>query len=455
MFFMWFTERAYHYDPEVEPERARELELEVIRKRSFFSTPNRFYDRDHGAKMLRTYIDEKVYTDTELPQFDGVMLNEHHATPFCLGSVMDVEAAVLARVTKRLKLVLLGNPAATVGNQLRLAEELAMIDMISEGRLVSGWVRGAGCEQLANNTNPALNRELFEESVDFIAKAWTTPGPFRHEGKHLHFRHVNPWVLPVQRPHPPFWIPGLVSPDTVQWCARRRYPYVALATKLEPTLDMWGFYAKAAAAEGYQAGPENFGYVQPVMVADSQERAEELGKRWLFGGTFAHFARPEWMFPSGYNSKAATRRLMSADFGGNAVAGKETLYGTGREKTDEEIEGVRKEIYATFPQALRDLQMIAGTPTNVIPKLKDVLSILRPGIFIFWLEGPSSTKDRMRCLELLDRDVIPALREHGKQLGLAGPFERPVGSTPLRGTEPFPVSDVEALRQARARYGTA
>ncbi len=454
MFMMWFTERAYHYDPDLEPEKHRRLELEIIRKRSFFGTPNEFYDRAHGAKLMKMYLDEKVYTDQNLHNFDGIMLNEHHATPWCLGAVMDVEAAALAYATKRVKILLLGNPAATVGNQLRLAEEIAMIDMISGGRLIPGWVRGAGSEQLANNTNPAFNRELFEESVDFIAKSWSTPGPFRHEGKHLHFRHVNPWVLPVQEP-PPFWIPGLVSPDTAKWCAQRRYPYVALATKLEPTLQLWDFYSKAAAEEGYQAGPENFGYLQPVMVADTQERAEEMGKRFLFGGTFAHFARPEWMFPSGYNSKAATRRLMEADFGGNAVSGKDTLYGTGREQTDEELEAVRAEIYATYPAALKDHTMIAGTPDNVIAKLNEVSTILRPGIFGFWIDGPIPAKDRVRCLELLDRDVIPAMREHAKKEGLPGPFERQVGSVPLQGKEPAPTANVQALKELRARQAAA
>ena len=144
-----------------------------------------------------------MYTDAELLNFDGVMLNEHHATPMCLGSVMDVEAAVLARATQRIKIVLLGNPIATTANPLRLSEELAMIDLISGGRLVPGWVRGAGSEQLSNNTNPALNRELFEESIDVVIQAWTQPGPFRYEGKHFHYRHVNPWVLPLQEPHPP------------------------------------------------------------------------------------------------------------------------------------------------------------------------------------------------------------------------------------------------------------
>lgn len=443
MFFMWFTERAYHYDPELDPEKFRALENEVIRKRSFFATPNTYFEPEVAARLLNQYLDEKIFTDTELLNFDGVMLNEHHGTPFCLGAVMDVEAAALAKATKRVKIVLLGNPVTTVGNPIRLGEELAMIDLISGGRLVPGWVRGAGSEQLANNANPALNRELLEEGIDLIVESWTRPGPFRYEGKHFHFRHVNPWVKPLQQPHPPFWMPGLVSPDTAAWCAKRRIPYIALATKLKPTTELWDFYAQAAAQEGYQAGPENFGFMQPVMVADTQDRAEEMGKRILFGGAFAHFARPEWMFPSGYNSKAATRRLAENDFGPNAT--NKPLYGEGGETTDEEIESVRRIIYDSYAEMQREMVMIAGTPDNVIPRLNKVLDVLRPGIFSFWLDGPVPAADRKRCLELLNSEVIPAMRAYGKVIGLTDPFSCAPGGKLLDGRPPAPVADLEAL----------
>src|SRR5260370_41778266 len=263
MHIMWFTERQYHYDPETEPARSALLENQILRNRSFFGFPNANFHAQQGSMLLNEYLDEKIYSEDL--GFDGLMLNEHHGTPFCLGSVMDVEAAILAKATKRAKIVLLGNPVPTVANALRLAEELSMIDLISKGRLVPGWVRGAGSEQLANNANPAYNREYFEEGVDFIVKAWTTPGPFRYEGKHFHFRFVNPWVLPMQKPHPPIWIPGLISPDTVVWCAKKRFPYIALATKLEPTVEMSNIYTDAAARGGSQAGPDNFAYLQPVF----------------------------------------------------------------------------------------------------------------------------------------------------------------------------------------------
>ena len=90
MHIMWFTERAYHHVPEDE----------VLKLRSFFGVPNKFFDPQKGAQLLNQYLDEKIYPD-ELGTFDGVMLNEHHGTPFCMGAVMDVEAAVLARCTQQ------------------------------------------------------------------------------------------------------------------------------------------------------------------------------------------------------------------------------------------------------------------------------------------------------------------------------------------------------------------
>ncbi len=300
MHIMSFSERAYIHVPEDEI---------INNGSSYFGVPNTFFDPQKGSKLLNEYLDERVYAE-ELG-FDGVMLNEHHQTPFCMGSVMDVEAAILARITKRVKIVLLGNPLP-VADPLRLAEELSMIDMISGGRLVPGWVRGAGSEQLANNINPAFNRERFNEAHDFIIQAWTKPGPWRYEGKHYHYRFVNPWVLPLQQPHPQIWIPGLISPETVIWCAKHRYPYVALGTNLEPTLEMVNLYADVAAQEGYQAGPENFGYLQNVVVAETEEKAQELGRGFVYGGGFGAFARAEWMFPPGYNSKEATKRLAKA-----------------------------------------------------------------------------------------------------------------------------------------------
>src|SRR5215211_4300786 len=150
MFIGYFTERPYQ-DPGSGYFGAAGRDITDL------GLSNSAYDPKLGAELYHRYLDEKVYA--EEMGFDGVMLNEHHGTPFCMGSVMDVEAAILARITKRVRIVLLGNPLP-VADPLRLAEELAEIDMISEGRLVPGWVRGSGSESLFNNANPAFNREL-------------------------------------------------------------------------------------------------------------------------------------------------------------------------------------------------------------------------------------------------------------------------------------------------------
>jgi alkanesulfonate monooxygenase SsuD/methylene tetrahydromethanopterin reductase-like flavin-dependent oxidoreductase (luciferase family) len=414
---MFFTERAYHAVPEDE----------VFKRRSFFGVPNKFFDPQKGAQLLNEYLDEKIYCD-ELG-FDGVMLNEHHGTPFCMGAVMDVEASILAKTTKRVKIVLLGNPTPVVSNPLRLAEELAMIDMISGGRLVPGFIRGAGSEQIFNNANPAYNREYFDEAHDLILAAWTKPGPFRWEGKHFHYRFVNPWVLPIQKPHPPIWIPGLISPETVLWTAGHKYPYVALATMLKPTLELFNMYAKLAGDQGYQAGPENFGYLQPVFCAETDEKAEELGKGFLFGGGFSHFARPEWMFPPGYNSKEATKRLAS-QFANPNLPGRAAME-EGDPQNDDEVQELKTRLYNGYPDWQKQGQIVTGSPKTLVKKLRHILEVLRPGIFSFWLDGPIPPKDRRTCVTLLGREVVPALREIGKELGLTSPFEVTPGTRKL------------------------
>ena len=194
---------------------------------------NKHFDPVAGSRLYNHYLEQYVYA--EEVGIDGIMLNEHHNAPFCMQAKANIFAAVLAGATKRVKIVMLGNPLPLAENPIRLAEELAMIDMISKGRLVSGFVRGGGQEQLATGVNPAYNRERFEEAHDLIVKTWTVPGPFRWEGKHYHLRVVNPWQLPLQKPHPPIWAAGILSPETIHWAARQRITYLVLGSALDAT----------------------------------------------------------------------------------------------------------------------------------------------------------------------------------------------------------------------------
>ena len=303
MFLMRFTERAY-------VDYTREDVLNSPNQAVRLTFSNSHFDPQIGSELYNTHLDEYEYS--EEMGFDGLMLNEHHNTPTCLGATMNLEAAILARITKKPKIVLLGNPLPIFDNPIRLAEELAEIDMISRGRLVSGFVRGTGVESLATNTNPLFNRERFEEAHDLLIKTWTTPGPFRWEGKHYQFRVVNPFQTPLQKPHPPIWIPGTGSPETLVWCAERHYPYLFLETDHQGTQDMMEIYAETARQHGYEPGPEHFGYLVRIHVQDTDEKAQEVGKGYMEGNIgVGRVPMPrDYMSPVGYGSASRDPRFL-------------------------------------------------------------------------------------------------------------------------------------------------
>jgi alkanesulfonate monooxygenase SsuD/methylene tetrahydromethanopterin reductase-like flavin-dependent oxidoreductase (luciferase family) len=373
-----------------------------------FTVSNSLYDPQIATKLYHRYLDEKVYA--EEMGFDGLMLNEHHSAPFCMQGVTNVQAAILARITKKVKILLLGNILPIHENPLYLAEQLAMIDVISHGRLIPGFVRGGGSESIAQNAPPHYNRERFQEAHDFIIKTWTTPGPFRWEGKHYHYRYVNPWSVPLQKPHPPVWIPGTASRETVIWAAQHRYPYIMLSTQMEPTRQMFQLYRDTAAELGYEAGPQNLGYMFWLHVEETEEKAVEVGRK-LTQGVRAPYdpgslqAAPWLMSPPGmtsHDARTRTRAMAAIDASGRPHAGAR----------------------ASFEDQVANAGMIVGTPATVVPKIRNILEYLRPGTIIFRTgDGAMTHEEQMRTLKLMGQEVMPALREIGKELGLLGPEE--------------------------------
>lgn len=362
---------------------------------------NSHFDPVAGSRLYNQYLEDYIYA--EECGADGIMLNEHHNAPFCMQAKTNVFASILAAVTKRVKIVILGNPLPLAENPVRLSEELSMIDMISKGRLVSGFVRGGGQEQLATGVNPAFNRERFEEAHDLIVKAWTQPGPFRWEGTHYQHRVVNPWTVPLQKPHPRIWIPGVLSKETVIWTARHRYPYIALNTSPDATRAIWETYSAAAQDVGYTAGPENFGYLIRVHVQESEEKAIENARQFMWmQGEFTGLANPVWANPAGYFSPSGRRNFVE--------------FAVGRAKNPRGA--------MTFEQQLESTMIIAGTPKTVIPRLRWLIEQTRPGIMAFWAnDGSVSPEDSRTCIRLLCQEVMPAVREIGRELGLKSPFE--------------------------------
>ena len=422
MFIGYFTERPYQ-DPESGFFGATGTPIKDL------TLSNGVYNPELGASLYNRYLDEKVYA--EEMGFDGLMLNEHHSTPFCMGGAMNVEASILARITKRAKIVLMGNILPIWDDPLWLVEQLAMIDLISRGRLVSGWVRGTGRESVAHNSPPPYNWERFKEAHEFIIKAWTTPGPFRWEGKHYQYRHVNPWVRPYQKPHPQIWLPGVVSRDSLVWAAEQRIPYIMLSTEMEPTRQAFQLYHDTAAEQGYESGPQNLGYLWKVHVDETEELAEATARKYIQGPSNPFLAGNEGTTNAallGLPGLSSRHRVLPTQAVATTARG-----------------GAGGVLGRPYERQIEDYTIITGTPKTVIPKIRHVLEYLRPGSVFFWDgDGAMTHDDAMRSLRLMGEEVIPAVREIAKDLELPGSFEVDTATgKPIPQETPEATADIE------------
>ncbi len=366
--------------------------------------PNEHFNAEAVSGLYQERLKEYLYV--EEVGFDGIMLNEHHNAPFCLQAKCNIFAAVLAAMTSRVKIELLGNPLPVNDNPVRLAEEIGMIDLISKGRIISGFVRGGGTEQISTNANPAYNRERFVESHDLIVKTWTEPGPWRWEGNHFQLRVVNPWIVPLQKPHPRIWMPGVASKETVIFAAEHRYPFVALSTTIDITKKIWALYDETARRVGYEAGPETKGYEMRIHVQDTEEKALEAARHYMWmQGEFTGVTHPVWHNPAGYGSPSWRKQFVEM--------------ANGRRKNVANVDST------TTVEDLRTTgNIIAGTPDQVIEAVRHLLTELRPGILNMWCsDGGMSHETTMRCIELMGREVLPAVRQIADGLGLQSPFE--------------------------------
>jgi alkanesulfonate monooxygenase SsuD/methylene tetrahydromethanopterin reductase-like flavin-dependent oxidoreductase (luciferase family) len=316
--------------------------------------PNTHFDPMKAHVLYNEYHEQYALADEV--GFDGIMTNEHHSAYWCMKPCVNLDAAVISKVTKRAKIAILGNVIA-VNDPIRMAEEIAMLDCYSGGRIISGFVRGGAVETLQAGIDPTENRERFEEAHDLIVKCWTTPGPFRYEGKHYHYRAVNPWVLPMQKPHPDIWFPGTGSPESVVWAAQHGYPYMNLGAVLDITMWLKQIYIDTALEAGYKPGPEHFGYLLKAVVADTDEKAQEIGRHFVWTDANRMKGPREHNDPPGYQSREALRVKQQRPTGRFGDVTKRPSY-----EEQQELNIV-----------------LVGSPETVTRKLTKVITELNPG----------------------------------------------------------------------------
>jgi alkanesulfonate monooxygenase SsuD/methylene tetrahydromethanopterin reductase-like flavin-dependent oxidoreductase (luciferase family) len=264
----YFSEMAYH--PAWE-EGLKRCSLRVV-------LPNGHFDPKVGHQLLNRYLDEFAYAD-EVGL--DIMVNEHHSTVTCLTASVPMALAIIARETKTARLLSLGNPIANRPDPVRVAEEMAWIDVLSGGRLEMGLVKGAPYEIAPANSNPARLMRRYWEAHDLILKALSnTDGPFNWEGEYFHYRNVNIWPRPLQQPTPPVWMTGL-SVETGKLAAERGH---VVATLLYGSVakPMFEAYRKRASELGWTAGPDRLAYAAVIGVGNTRE--EGLRRADLIAG---------------------------------------------------------------------------------------------------------------------------------------------------------------------------
>ena len=238
------------------------------------TVPNRLWDDGKARGLYQEYIDQLSYAD-ELG-FDGLVLNEHHQNIYGLMPSPNLIAAALTQRTTRGKIVVLGNLLPLHLNPMRIAEEYAMLDQMSNGRLIAGFAPGGGPETFNYDIPSANSREKFWEAVDLIVRAWTEDGPFAHEGRHYPLRYVNPWPKPLQKPLPPIWIPGSRSASTLAEVARRGFCYFLSSRSHGGETDKaQRQFAEVLARHGDSYVPSRFGILLSAYVSESDRQARE------------------------------------------------------------------------------------------------------------------------------------------------------------------------------------
>ena len=209
MKLLWFHLMPYPELPEDFADRARSVWVDI---------PSDLYDPQVMARAYADYLDQLEHADEA--GFDGICVNEHHQNGYGLMPSPNLMAASLARRTSRAAIVVLGNSLVLYNPPVRVAEELAMIDCLSNGRLVAGFPVGTPMDTaFCYGQNPATLRSKYHEAHDLVLRAWTEREPFTFNGEFTKLRYVNIWPRPLQQPHPPVWIPGGGSIETWGWTA--------------------------------------------------------------------------------------------------------------------------------------------------------------------------------------------------------------------------------------------
>jgi alkanesulfonate monooxygenase SsuD/methylene tetrahydromethanopterin reductase-like flavin-dependent oxidoreductase (luciferase family) len=329
-------------------------------------------------------------------------VNEHHSNGYGLMPSPNLIASSLARRTTDTALCVMGNSLALYNPPTRVAEEFAMIDCISGGRLIAGFPVGSPMDTCyAYGQNPSLLRERYYEAHDLVKKAWTEKDTFAFSGRFNQQRYVNIWPRPIQNnPHPPIWIPGGGSIETWRWCAEMDYVYCYLSyygykAGLHTMQGFWSEMEKL----GKDRNPYRAGFLQFVGVAESRQQALDLytePAEYFYGRCLHVDAR--FALPPGYTTEGTQR------------AGIEGMMAKAANVANPATKAALK---ATNMKDIVDGgYVLIGSPDEVIEQIRHVGTSLNVGHLMLLLQYGNMSKDTTKYnTRLFAEKVMPHVKD--------------------------------------------
>ncbi|MGE0485290.1 MAG: LLM class flavin-dependent oxidoreductase [Gammaproteobacteria bacterium] len=375
------------------PYRDLPADFEKKYKSAWFSLPfSEVGDAGKCAQYFNWTLDELIFAAES--GFDGVCTNEHHQNAYGFMVNPNMMGSVLARATRGtdVAIVQMGETAVFLNPPIRVAEEYAMLDCISEGRLVAGFPVGLGGDfSYSYGMAPLEQRARYYEAHDLIKKAWTDTEGFAWNGKYYQLPMVNIWPQPMQRPHPPIWVPGNASPSTWDFVIKNDYSYCFLTYfGAKGAKHMVNGFWNRCEELGRDRNPYRMGFLCPVGVADTDAEADAI-----YGPAAEYFYHkglhlPEQLLaPPGHMTHSSLSHLIT----------KRPF------PPFDELKSLRyKDMNA------RDF-VVCGSAKTVTERLLEIVKTLNVGhLMILPQFGSLSHEKTMDNIARISKDVLPHLR---------------------------------------------
>lgn len=312
--------------------------------------------------------------------FDWVTVAEHHFAPFSLTPNPLIMAGALTQVVKRAKIALLGANVPIL-NPIRVAEEMAMLDTMSGGRVVAGMLRGTANEYVTYNINPAESRGRFEEALQLIKMAWTETEPFGWQGRYYEYRTISIWPRPVQKPHPKIYMSGS-SPESGEFAAKNRIGLGFAVTNVPLAKKALTWFRAQAREHGWQPEPEDVIYRLGVHCAATDEQA-------LDDLTEATKGAPK-------TSLTMSNRALEGAIASTGYYGRD-------------IESQRQRLMpADLKTRIENGQILLGSPDTIVRQIESIKRELDCGVLDFTVAHQMGAKTN-RSIELLGEKVVPRI----------------------------------------------